>query len=56
MMGATNEPRWTDPCSVDVVMWATGASAEIAREYLIAEEGDIDNAIISYKLTSSTVI
>lgn len=42
-------PRWTDPCSVDVVMWATGASAEIAREYLIAEEGDIDNAIISYK-------
>lgn len=42
-------PEWTEQARVERVMQATGCTADDAREYLIAEEGDEQDAIISYR-------
>lgn len=41
--------RWADAARVARVMQATGCTADDAREYLVAEEGDERDAIISYR-------
>lgn len=45
----SNRKRWTEQPRVDRVVIATGCTDEEAREYLIAEEGDERDAIISYR-------
>jgi len=45
----SNRKRWTEQSRVDCVVTATGCTDEEAREYLIAEEGDERDAIISYR-------
>lgn len=41
--------RWADAARVARVMQATGCTADEAREYLVSEEGDEADAIISYR-------
>lgn len=41
--------NWTEMRRIERVMRATGCSADAAREYLIAEEGDEEDAVISYR-------
>ena len=41
--------RWADAARVARVMQATGCTADDAREYLVAEEGDEADAIMSYR-------
>lgn len=41
--------RWADAARVARVMQATGCTAIEARDYLVAEEGDERDAIISYR-------
>ena len=41
--------RWADSARVARVMQATGCTTNEAREYLVAEEGDEADAIISYR-------
>jgi NACalpha-BTF3-like transcription factor len=41
--------RWTQPDRIERVMRATGCTADDAREYLLAEEGDEADAILSYR-------
>ena len=41
--------QWTEQARVEAVMKATGASADDARDYLVAEEGSVEDAIISYE-------
>lgn len=41
--------RWADAARVQRVMQATGCTADEAREYLVAEEGDEADAILSYR-------
>jgi NACalpha-BTF3-like transcription factor len=41
--------QWTEHERVEAVMKATGASADEAREYLVAEEGSVEDAVISYE-------
>ena len=41
--------RWADAARVARVMQATDCTADDAREYLVAEEGDEADAIISYR-------
>lgn len=41
--------RWADDARVARVMQATGCTADDAREYLVAEEGDEADAILSYR-------
>jgi NACalpha-BTF3-like transcription factor len=41
--------QWTEQVRIDQVMQATGASEVDAKAYLVAEEGDMKDAIISYK-------
>lgn len=41
--------RWADAARVARVMQATGCTADDAREYLVAEEGDERDAILSYR-------
>ncbi len=38
---------WTDQSRVDTVMRTIGCTTDEARDYLIAEEGDCNEAIIS---------
>jgi len=45
----SNIKRWTEQSRVDCVVIATGCTDDEAREYLIAEEGDERDAIISYR-------
>ena len=45
----SNRKNWTEAVRVERVMQATGCTAEDAREYLIAEEGDERDAILSYR-------
>ena len=45
----SNRKNWTEAVRVERVMQATGCTADDAREYLIAEEGDERDAIISYR-------
>ena len=45
----SNRKRWTEQSRVDCVVIATGCTDEEAREYLIAEEGDERDAILSYR-------
>lgn len=45
----TTKPEWIAPERIERVMRATSCSADEAREYLIAEEGDERDAIISYR-------
>jgi NACalpha-BTF3-like transcription factor len=45
----SREAMWTEQRRVERVMAATGCSADDAREYLLAEEGDEADAIISYR-------
>jgi hypothetical protein len=41
--------KWTDPNRVAAVMRAApGCTADDAREYLIAEEGNEEEAVLSY--------
>ena len=44
-----DKDKWTEAVRVERVMKATGCTADEAREYLIAEEGDEEDAIISYR-------
>jgi NACalpha-BTF3-like transcription factor len=41
--------RWADSARVARVMQATGCTAQDATEYLVAEEGDEADAILSYR-------
>lgn len=41
--------RWADATRVERVMQATGCTADDARDYLVAEEGDEADAILSYR-------
>lgn len=41
--------RWIEQFRVESVMKATGASADDARAYLVAEEGSVEGAIMSCK-------
>ena len=41
--------RWADAARVQRVIQATGCTADEAREYLVAEEGDEADAILSYR-------
>ena len=41
--------RYADEARVERVMQATGCTADDAREYLVAEEGDEADAILSYR-------
>ena len=41
--------RWADAARVARVMHATGCTADDARDYLVAEEGDEADAIMSYR-------
>ena len=41
--------RWADAARVARVMRATGCTADDARDYLVAEEGDEADAIMSYR-------
>jgi predicted ATP-grasp superfamily ATP-dependent carboligase len=41
--------RWADATRVQRVIQATGCTADEAREYLVAEEGDEADAILSYR-------
>ncbi len=41
--------RWADATRVARVMQATGCTTNEAREYLVAEEGDEADAILSYR-------
>ena len=41
--------RWADAARVARVMQATGCTADDARDYLEAEEGDEADAILSYR-------
>jgi len=41
--------RYADKARVARVMQATGCTADDARDYLIAEEGDEHDAILSYR-------
>ncbi len=41
--------RWADAARVQRVMQATGCTSCEAREYLVAEEGDEADAILSYR-------
>ena len=41
--------RYADAARVERVMQATGCTADEAREYLVAEEGDEADAILSYR-------
>ena len=41
--------RWADAARVARVMQATGCTTNEAREYLVAEEGDEADAILSYR-------
>lgn len=41
--------RYADAARVERVMQATGCTADDAREYLVAEEGDEADAILSYR-------
>ena len=41
--------RWADAARVQRVMQATGCTTDEAREYLVAEEGDEADAILSYR-------
>lgn len=43
------KPQWTKQEKVEAVMKATCASADEARDYLVAEEGSVEDAIISYE-------
>lgn len=43
------KPQWTKQERVEAVMKAKGASADEARDYLVAEEGSVEDAIISYE-------
>ena len=45
----SNRKNWTEAVRVERVVKATGCTDEEAREYLIAEEGDERDAIISYR-------
>ena len=45
----SNHKRWIEQARVERVMQATGCTADDAREYLIAEEGDERDAILSYR-------
>ena len=47
--GVSNRKNWTEAVRVERVMQATGCTADDAREYLIAEEGDEADAILSYR-------
>lgn len=41
--------QWTNEARVNAVMKLTGCSQDDAREYLMAEEGSVEDAVISYK-------
>lgn len=41
--------RWADAARVQRVMQATGCTSCEAREYLVSEEGDEADAILSYR-------
>ena len=41
--------RWADAARVARVMEATGCTADDARDYLVSEEGDEADAILSYR-------
>lgn len=41
--------RYADAARVARVMQATGCTADDARDYLVAEEGDEADAILSYR-------
>ena len=41
--------RYADAARVERVTQATGCTADEAREYLVAEEGDEADAILSYR-------
>ncbi len=41
--------RWADAARVQRVIQATVCTADEAREYLVAEEGDEADAILSYR-------
>jgi len=45
----SNRKNWTEAVRVERVMQATGCTADDAREYLMAEEGDEHDAILSYR-------
>lgn len=40
---------WTNEARIAAVMARTGCSQNEAREYLLAEEGSVEDAVISYK-------
>lgn len=41
--------RYADAARVERVMQATGCAADEARDYLVSEEGDEADAILSYR-------
>ena len=41
--------KYADKARVERVMQATGCTADDARDYLVAEEGDEADAILSYR-------
>lgn len=47
--------RWADADRVARVMQATGCTTNEAREYLVAEEGDEADAILSYRTDRTEV-